>query len=544
MIQNQCKFCAKPFTVDGDELIFLDRVSPIFNNQKFPIPAPALCPPCRQQLRMSFRNERKLYKGKSAFSGKEIVSMFAPEHGYKVIDRDEWWSDAFNPLEYGQEFDFNKTFAEQFRELYMKVPHLYLQNVNTENSYYTNYALNHKNCYLIFGGSYNEDCMYGKFVTYCTNCIDVLSCHQCEVCFEGIASERCYNCKYFANTRSTHDSIFVEDCTGCSNCIACFGLKFKDNHFLNKQLTKEEFEKIKKEYETLTPEKIAFLSQELTKLKSALPHPHVHMYNSDNCTGELVSNCKECHFAFDSRESEDCKYIYFCPKAIHSQDCTFNAPIGPEFSYNLCSSVALKSSMCNFLFWYGDSVFYCMESHHANNSFGCVGLKHNDYCIFNKQYSKEEYEIQAAKIAEHMIKTGEWGEFFAPQLSAFTYNETIAQEYFPLTKEQALSKGWRWKDEEPQVANQTPVDTTTIICEKTNRPFRLMQAEIKFYTDHKLPTPTIHPDERHYARVAKHNTLTLFARNCSNCKKEIKTVHNPDSKYQVLCEECYLKEIY
>ena len=32
-----------------------------------------------------------------------------------------------------------------------------------------------------------------------------------------------------------------------------------------------------------------------------------------------------------------------------------------------------------------------------------------------------------------MMITGEWGEFFPSSLSPFGYNETVAQEYFPLT---------------------------------------------------------------------------------------------------------------
>jgi hypothetical protein len=567
MVQTKCKSCQNQFTVTNDELDFYDQVSPILNGKKFEVPPPTLCPLCRQQLRMSFRNERKLYKGKSAFSGKEIISMYSPDKGLKVVDRDEWWGDSWSPLEYGRDFDFNRTFAEQFKDLYKEVPHIYLQNTNTENSYYTNYALNHKDCYLIFGGSHNEQCLYGKFLTHSTTCVDTLSCHACELCYEGIACERCYNCRYLKNCRGSHDCTFIEDCTGCTNCIACFGLKLKENCFANKQLSKSEFEKIKEEYKELTPEKIEKLKKELGKLKASLPHPHAHIYNCENSTGEFISNCKNCKYAFDANENEDCKYIYFCPKAIHSQDCTFNAPIGPELCYNLCSTVALKFSMANFLYWYGESAFYCMECHHSNNVFGCVSLRHNNYCILNKQYSKEEYFKLIPLIIEHMKKTGEWGEYLNKNLSAFSYNETIAQEYFPLTKEEALKKGWSWKDEEKlegqtnendnqpsknrQIGTEVSIKdpdekilNTVFRCEKTSKAYKVIPEELKFYRTQGLPLPTVCPDERHYARVREHNILTLFTRKCDNCKKEIQTTHQPFSQLKILCEDCYLKEVY
>src|SRR3989338_10247613 len=43
-----------------------------------------------------------------------------------------------------------------------------------------------------------------------------------------------------------------------------------------------------------------------------------------------------------------------------------------------------------------------------------------------------------------------YGEFFPPELSPFSYNETIAQEYFPLTKDEAIKKGYSCKDPEPR----------------------------------------------------------------------------------------------
>ena len=65
--------------------------------------------------------------------------------------------------------------------------------------------------------------------------------------------------------------------------------------------------------------------------------------------------------------------------------------------------------------------------------FWLCGTKKGSYSIFNKKYSKEEYEILHARIVEHMKNTGEWGEFFPHWASPFAYNETAAQEWFPLS---------------------------------------------------------------------------------------------------------------
>ena len=52
--------------------------------------------------------------------------------------------------------------------------------------------------------------------------------------------------------------------------------------------------------------------------------------------------------------------------------------------------------------------FYCYDIRHCEHCFGCVALQHKKYCIFNKQYTKEEYEAKLAKLIEKMQDTGEW----------------------------------------------------------------------------------------------------------------------------------------
>jgi len=85
-------------------------------------------------------------------------------------------------------------------------------------------------------------------------------------------------------------------------------------------------------------------------------------------------------------------------------------------------------------------VYYCNNCHYCTDCFGCVGLQRKQYCLFNKQYTKEEYEKEVAKVIEKMIATGEWGEFFDPSLSPYAYNETVALNYFPLSQKDAHRK--------------------------------------------------------------------------------------------------------
>jgi hypothetical protein len=64
-------------------------------------------------------------------------------------------------------------------------------------------------------------------------------------------------------------------------------------------------------------------------------------------------------------------------------------------------------------------VFYSSLCFYSNHLFGCIGLKNQSYCIFNKQYEKAEWEALVPQLIEKMQADGERGEFFHPSLSPF-----------------------------------------------------------------------------------------------------------------------------
>jgi len=61
-MQKTCKKCSTHFEITSSDLEFYKKISPKFDGKVFEIPTPTLCPECRQQRRLSFRNERNLYK--------------------------------------------------------------------------------------------------------------------------------------------------------------------------------------------------------------------------------------------------------------------------------------------------------------------------------------------------------------------------------------------------------------------------------------------------------------------------------------------------
>ena len=123
---KDCKQCGDKFEISEKDLKFIEKISPVFAGKKCEIPAPTLCPDCRRQRRLAFRNESSLYHRKCDKTGKQIISMYKPEAPFPVYCPEEWFGDTWDARDYGREFDFGRPFFEQFVELRDKVPHLSL----------------------------------------------------------------------------------------------------------------------------------------------------------------------------------------------------------------------------------------------------------------------------------------------------------------------------------------------------------------------------------------------------------------------------------
>lgn len=558
-MNKTCTQCSAGFEIIDADLAFLDEISPVFEGKKYAIPAPVLCPDCRMQRRMAWRNDRTLHHRKSDLSGKQIISMYSPDKPYKVYEQDEWWSDRWDAMAFGRPFDFNKTFQEQFDALSVDVPHQSLYSTNAQNSLYTNHSLNAKDCYLIGGLTDSENCLYGRFIISCKNVVDSASVVSSEWCYEGVASQHCYNCAYFIYSRNCSDCVMIEDCQGCRNCIACFGLKNAEYCIANERLSKEEYEKRKAELGELTQETVSLMRQKLNAIKTTLPHRYAQIFASEECSGDMIFGSKNCRWCFDVSDCEDCSHVAFTTKGRRSMDATFTAPDGVQFCYDVGSTVGVQRALFTFLAWYGSNIILSTECHQCNDCLGCVGLRRKQYCIFNMQYTKEEYEKLAGQIITHMQKTGEWGQYMPVSSSRFCYNESVAFDYYPLIKEEVLARGWKWHDEEqaanqylgknvepPATISQTTDDITKQIlrCTVTGKLYKITPQELTFYRKLNIPVPTKCPDERHKERLALRNPRHLWERECVTCKNPISTTYSPDRPEIVVCETCYRSSAY
>ncbi|MCK9186692.1 hypothetical protein M0P48_04625, partial [Candidatus Gracilibacteria bacterium] len=278
---------------------------------------------------------------------------------------------------------------------------------------------------------------------------------------------------------------------------------------------------------------------------------------SENCTGDFISNSKNCENCYDVSDSEDLKYVQVGIQTKDLMDCS-NMYVKPELSYEVLGTIGTYNvHFCLYVF-NSSNLLYCESCYGSQNCFGCIALRNKKYCIFNKQYTQEEYERLVPKIIEQMMKTGEWGEYFPCEISPLAYNESVANEYYPLSKEEVLKLGYRWKEIEditapigqavavPENIKDVPDDICekVLTCGKCNKNYKIMKYELDFYRKMNLPVPKRCSNCRYFARLSLRPQRKLFDRNCSNCAEKMRSVYSKDSPEIVYCEKCYLKEVY
>jgi len=555
-MQKTCTHCKVVFEILPEEVDFFERISPEFDEVEVEMPLPSMCPDCRNQRRQTFRNDRVFYHRKCDMSGESFISLYPEKTPFKVYRPEDWYGDEWNAMDYGMRINLDKPFFEQYAELQKRVPRLGIDIVNCENSEYCNYCGDEKNCYLDIAGEGNEDCYYNLFVKHSKDTVDCTFVYNSELCYESINCYDSYGLQHCMYADNCSNCLYSFDLVGCKNCIFSHGLRNKEFYVFNKQYTKVDYEKYLKELGLSSYKQRQKLYEGWVKFKeeNAIFRANF-LLNCENCSGNNLKNCKNTIHSFNASGSEDCRYLYDVLDAKDCQDLNYSL-YKPELSYELISTLNMTKSAFSMASHYNTEVFYCDLTNNSSNLFGCIGLNHKQYCILNKQYTGAQYAELVPQIIENMKKRGEWGEFFPQSVNPFAYNETVADEYFPLNQKEAEKKGWRWVesiDEEVVEGVEIPddIDKTgdslckeVFVCEKSGKKYKVIPQELKFYKKLGIPVPHRTPDQRHRDRIELRTPRALWKRKCSECSMEIKSVYKPERKEKVYCEECYRASIY
>ncbi|KKU90960.1 MAG: hypothetical protein UY23_C0005G0056 [Candidatus Jorgensenbacteria bacterium GW2011_GWA1_48_11] len=579
-----CQNCKTSFEIEASDFQFYERIK---------VPPPTWCPECRMKRRMLFRNEFNMHKSKCAFCGKETLSHHSSKVMFPVYCNECWWSDKWDPMEYSRDYNPNKNFFVQWKELSDTVPRPSLEAYQNENSPYSDYTWFSKNVYLSPSTISSDNVSYSKSAWNCRDAFDSMVVMGSESIYEALDSEHCVNCKFISDCKDCLDGSYLFDCRNSSNCFMSSNLRNKKFVFRNEQLTEEEYRKRMSAMDRGYKIQIELYSEYVRLRENAL-HKYANMVKCTNSSGSNLTYCKNAKYCFNSHNCEDVKYGAQMSRAKDVQDMY---GVGDKESSLLYEGVNVGYLDSNIFF--STNTFencarlqYCDYCRVSQDLFGCIGLRNKRYCILNKQYDKDEYESLQERIIKgmsdkpHIDLKGnvyKYGEFFPVEFSPFAYNEALTQFYFPIKRDDAIRLGYGWMESaarEHQVtlkAEEIPNSIEEIKDEILDQvigcghkqecghnctlAFKITPQELQFYRKTEIPIPRLCAGCRRGERRALYNPIKLWHRQCmcdykvyensikhqhhldSRCLNEFETSYSLERKEVVYCEACYNAEV-
>ena len=547
--QNKiCEHCKTKFSISEEELAMYEKVG---------TELPTICSFCRIKLHLSFWLFGKFRNGKSDLSGQDLITILPEKNRYPIYTLHEWHSDAWDAMDYDQEYNSLKSFFIQLQELQEKIPRPHQNGTKNIGCDWCDDVWNSKNCYLSRSMEVCEDLYYSYRNLKVKNSIDVVVCFESERCFDSVNCHHSYKLFYSRNSRDCIDSSFLLDCRNCQNCFMCWNLRGKSYCIENIQYTREEYNDKLKEFQLDSYKFIQLYKKQFEEIaqKKAIHKQNFNLkiYNSD---GDNLLNTKNCHSSYIVNDSEDC---YNTIRGMGSKSCIDVS--GCWFCELLgnCSS-CVDGYAEKYCSWsssrYSEYLDLCIECEYC---FGCVGLKKKKYCILNKQYTKEQYEELKDKIILDMKTRGEYGKFLPYSMSTGPFNFSTSFLYFPETKKEDILKlGGYWEDideshiegmqtsELPDSIKDVPenICSQALICPETGWRFNIAPNELAFYKQNNIPLPRYHFDVRIKNNLKYTTVLQSYPYNCFYCGEKINAYYPKNWGYKkIACEECYKQNI-
>ncbi len=584
-----CQTCKQTFVIEPDDFTFYEKVQ---------MPPPTFCWRCRVMRRMAFRNMRHLYTRTCDATGTKIFTLMPPDNPMPVYDNKYWNGDKWDPMAYGKDYDFSRPFFDQVRDLYNTVPWGVMWSMEMVNSEYSVSAFS-KNCYLCFDSGYDEDSAYSVTLLYSKQCFDALNVKDGELCYYCINTNQSYRTFFSRNCTSCVEVWFGQDCVGCNNCFGCSGLRNKSYCIFNEQYSKEEYEAKLAAMNLDSWSGLQAARAQAEEVWRKSPVKYRHALQASESSGDYLYNgteLKNCFFVGNAQNMRHCQSVIYPPNR-DGMDVTSSE--GTELAYEtICCGSGVHRTLSTFECAAITDSAYSINCTQVSNVFGCIALRNKKYCILNKQYTKEEYEVLLPKIKKHMDdmpyvdalgRIYRYGEFFPNDISPCGYSQSQAFEYFPLTEKEARAQGYRWRAPEERKysvttkASELPdgiAEVTDAILEEVIQcaheevgghqvgcdvdcasAFRITKQELDFYRQMHLPLPRLCFNCRHIDRVTWRNRPVLYPRQCM-CnyevyKNETKHAHHPEGKCPntfettypsdrsdiVYCESCYQAEV-
>lgn len=548
-MNKKCEYCHEDFEITPKESNMYLKVN---------LGIPDICMYCRWKQHMAFWPFGKFRAGKSDLTGEKFITVLPDNARYPIYTSKEWWSDAWDAMDYGQDYDPTRPFFEQLKEVQEKSPRPHQQGAQSTDCDWCDDAWESKNCYLSRSIMKCENLHYGYRSFSVKDSIDISHVYTLDQCYDCTYCYSSYSILFSKNCRDCMDGAFLYDCRNTTHSFMCSNLRGKSYCIENVQYTKEEYEERMKSVNLGSYTELEkYKNQYIEMLKKNTVHKESFNVKTYGSIGTNMTNCNNCTNVFSWEDSENCVNCLRGTKAKDSIDMTGCWMIEVSGNNSCCTNAYdLKYSI-----WCDGARYseYCDQCLEIDYCFGCVSLRKKKYCILNKQYTKEEYEVLKEKIISDMKASGEYGKFPSYSLGLCPYNFSTAAIYFPeVTKEYVEERGGYYEDNKESIVEGMPtselpdsisdVDSSisrqALICPVTGWRYNIAEAELQFLKQKNIALPRVHFDVRTKDRMLTLSQTKGESYNCTYCLKDVIGYYPKSWGYErIACEECYLREI-
>ncbi len=414
-----CEGCGKPYTIETEDLDLY---------KKFDASPSEECPYCRWKHLLSFWALGKFRVATSALSGKRIITILPPSVPFPIYEREEFVSDAWDPLSYGREYNSSQNFIDQLRKLQSTVPRPHQTGMKNVDCEWTDDWWESRECYLCRSGLRNEHLSYSYRVLDSKNSIDLTYSYDMERSYDCLHCFKSYELRHSFHCRDCLNSAFLYDCRNCSNCFMSWNLRNKQFYILNQPYSKEGYFEKLKNFDVTSYAAVERFKREFSEyIRKDAVHRADYNVQTTNSTGNFLTENKNCSTCFFLDKSENCRS---CFRGYGGKDCIDMASCLSEKSAMGALDQWGYENICNLYTGYCRYSAYLDHCEECEYCFGCVGLRKKKYCILNKQYSEGEYAKLSQKIRDDMKKRGKWGKILPGIICLFGLQSVARQFVF------------------------------------------------------------------------------------------------------------------
>ncbi|MFC1788101.1 hypothetical protein ACFLZY_02675 [Patescibacteria group bacterium] len=529
--------------------------------KKFNVPPSGVSPLNRMKYLTEKWPSGQYWYNKHPETGKMIVSGVHPATGIKVLPDVEWFDRDFSAIK--KDVDFEVSIIDQLYDLRQKVPSNASRDYEKSENSISLASFGDINSYFVVGCKSKNT--FHSIVGWDTeDSAEIYNCNAIRKSFQIVHSDKMYQCNFAKECNSCLNSSFLFDCRNCENCFGATNKRNKKYLWFNEQLSSEEWERRRAEVDLGSRKVVEEYLEKFSQLVKDAVWPENFNEKTEGCIGEYLTNCNDCRYVYFANQSA--RNIFWGAFAMQGpQDCAFCAEASGSQEIYYCSA-ATNSFLCKFSLWVSrcKELEYSIDCYDCEYCFGCVGLRKKQFCIFNKQYSEEDYWKKVDEIKCVMLDRDEYGKFLPPKFSPTHYVDCGATKYQLADLEFGKAIGANLFDPNSEGAIGDELAQAQVVHQVTEVPdhvkgmgdwagkvlfdpvykrrFSYLSPEIKLYQQLNIAPPREHTTFRTQKMVTSSNSGVFEPAQCDQCKKKlIISLNKTYPNRTIYCKPCYLK---